>query len=223
MTDVYILYAQNDLSNDMFSKLMHLVSDDKKERLERFSRRRDAQNSLLADVLSRFLICQREHINNDQLRFETNAYGKPFVSIPFIHFNASHAGHRIAVAISDFPIGIDIETITTPCAEIAKRYFSQDESAYVLHPCQAMDLRFFEIWTKKEAYIKYKGKGLAIALRSFSVLQPPPYEKIFFHRIPLQIPGALCHICTEDRCFHATHLDAVSFLDILVQNQYMAM
>ena len=40
---------------------------------------------------------------------------------------------------------------------VAERVFTEAENAYVAGDCA----KFFEIWTKKEAYAKWKGEGLA--------------------------------------------------------------
>jgi phosphopantetheinyl transferase len=60
---------------------------------------------------------------------------------------------------------------------------------------------FFKIWTKKEAYIKYTGKGLAEGLSTFSVNQ---LDGVYFKRIA-GLPGAYIYICCgednqEDLC-----------------------
>ena len=53
--------------------------------------------------------------------------------------------------------------------QIANRYFSKDElEALKALPAAEQLLRFYDLWTLKEAYIKARGVGLSIALRSFS-------------------------------------------------------
>jgi 4'-phosphopantetheinyl transferase len=48
------------------------------------------------------------------------------------------------------------------------RFFTSEEQSYISASPDA-NIAFYEIWTKKEAYIKYIGKGLAVPLNSFSV------------------------------------------------------
>ncbi|MDR3361228.1 MAG: 4'-phosphopantetheinyl transferase superfamily protein, partial [Bifidobacteriaceae bacterium] len=55
--------------------------------------------------------------------------------------------------------------------------------------------RFLEIWTKKEAYLKWRGTGLAGGLESFSVLAPEPFGVVFH---PVTLPGDerfVGHVC----------------------------
>jgi len=105
-------------------------------------------------------------------------HGKPYFTDPAlkdIFFSRSHTeGHEIVV-FSDKEIGIDCEnTEARPGIEdrymgIAGRYFTDDEQAYIDGSVE----RFYEIWTSKEAYMKYTGKGFSEGFRSFSALTPP--------------------------------------------------
>ncbi len=84
-----------------------------------------------------------------------NEYGKPyFENGPY--FSVSHSKDFVAVAVSDMPVGIDIQfcdrTINTSGVE--KRFFTAAE--------RLSTKDFFEIWTAKEAIVKKDGRGAAI-------------------------------------------------------------
>ena len=181
MLEVVILTVISELKQKEYDFLLPLVSSEKQERIKRFHFFRDARNCLLGDVLARCEICRTTGLSNRQLEFSTNEFGKPFlVNNPNIHFNISHAGHYIACAVSNEPIGIDIELIKPVDMAIAERFFTPDETAYIMTGMQ--EQRFYEIWTKKESHIKWEGKGLHKPLTSFSVLDDqihPCYQKVF--------------------------------------------
>lgn len=87
--------------------------------------------------------------------------GKPyFKNYPDFHFNISHTDGAIAISFSNFPVGVDIEKIRNVNFDVAKRYFNENEKAYILENNKNINRRFFEIWTKKEAYIKRYGLTL---------------------------------------------------------------
>src|SRR5258706_5298326 len=73
---------------------------------------------------------------------------------------------------SGYEVGVDIEQIKANFKgmEIASHFFSSEEIAALakLPPELAVDA-FFECWTRKEAYVKARGQGLSIPLRSFTV------------------------------------------------------
>jgi phosphopantetheinyl transferase len=55
--------------------------------------------------------------------------------------------------------------------QLVCRFFHPDEQDYVFAAQgQERVKRFYEIWTKKESYLKYLGTGIDCALNSFSVL-----------------------------------------------------
>jgi phosphopantetheinyl transferase len=53
--------------------------------------------------------------------------------------------------------------------DIAKGFFTTRERGYIASS-EDQSKAFFEIWTKKEAYIKHQGKGISISFTSFDVL-----------------------------------------------------
>ena len=68
--------------------------------------------------------------------------------------------------------GVDIERIrdTRPTLDIAERFFAPAEVRRLLaQPEDRQVNAFFEIWSRKEAYIKARGEGLRIPLDSFEV------------------------------------------------------
>lgn len=104
-------------------------------------------------------------------------YGKPSLcasdSGAHLHFNTSHShGYGVFAFARNEQVGVDVEQVRDEVAteEIAARFFSTAEIAEL--STLAPELRvqgFFKCWTRKEAYIKARGLGLQIPLKSFHV------------------------------------------------------
>jgi hypothetical protein len=115
----------------------------------------------------------------------TGSYGKPyFIDIPNAHFSVSHSGRVWACLMSETEVGLDVEDIAarrdrsaageTRYLKPARRCFAEDERRYVefaaMRGAEELAARFFFVWTRKEAYVKYTGRGLGAGFGSFSVL-----------------------------------------------------
>ncbi|MDR0491893.1 MAG: 4'-phosphopantetheinyl transferase superfamily protein [Oscillospiraceae bacterium] len=193
MLKVTILTVAPELTQTEFDTLLPLVSKEKQERLKRFRFFRDAQNSLLGDVLARIEICRVTGLNNNELVFSANEYGKPFLTNNTrLHFNISHTENYVACAIGHEPVGIDIERIKRADVKIAERFFAPDETAYIMES----SCRFFEVWTKKESRIKWEGKGLSKPLPSFSVFDSAELEKLNYYEV-FRSDDVICHVCSS--------------------------
>jgi 4'-phosphopantetheinyl transferase len=110
------------------------------------------------------------------IAFEYGIHGKPALARRHgspLKFNVSHSDGVALMAISHgVEVGIDVEAIR-PMADanqLAARFFSPRETAELraLPPAS-----FFTCWTRKEAYLKARGLGLAQQLRAFSVTISP--------------------------------------------------
>jgi len=86
--------------------------------------------------------------------------GKPFLpDHPGIHFNFSHCPKAAACAVSDRPVGIDVEEIVPVDWEVARSVLSDAELADV-RASDEPDVAFARDWTRMEAYAKMTGEGL---------------------------------------------------------------
>lgn len=106
--------------------------------------------------------------------------GKPVIANSTVHFNLSYRPGRALLAVTNRgPVGADIEPLTplADAAALVKELFSGPEQA-ALHAAAPGDYwpLFYLIWTRKEAYAKAQGMGLAFPFADFSVLAPgtPP-------------------------------------------------
>ncbi|MCX2825163.1 4'-phosphopantetheinyl transferase superfamily protein [Bacillus pseudomycoides] len=132
----------------------------------------DANRVLIGDLLVRSLICQKYKINNDEINFIYNEYGKPFAeSFSDFHFNISHSGEWVVCATANSNVGIDIEKISEiEALKLANEFFSEEEFYDLSNMNSNEQINyFFDLWTLKESYIKTIGKGLYIPLNSFSI------------------------------------------------------
>lgn len=110
----------------------------------------------------------------EDICIERGEYGKPYIKDhEEWQFNISHTDGLIVIAVADCPIGIDVEKIREPNYRVAKCFFTKAENEYIDSNNEGRDVRFFEIWTKNEAYIKYTGKGLGELLGNFDVTSMP--------------------------------------------------
>lgn len=94
--------------------------------------------------------------------------GKPYLENIPLFFSLSHSGEYVLCAVSRRELGADIQKIQPADAlKLAKRFFSESECR-TLEGCESHRERqrlFFGFWTRKEAYGKLTGGGLAAAIR----------------------------------------------------------
>lgn len=195
-----ILIAEPPLSGERFEAMLPYVSKEKRERIGKFRFFSDAQNCLLGDILARAEICRATGLANGQLVFGKNKYEKPYLQgHPEVNFNISHCSHYVALAVDSKPVGIDIECVKPFSENIAKRFFAADEVSYINAEAGGLRCRrFFEVWTKKEALIKWEGKGLSKPLPSFSVFSEAEHGSVYFHEA-FADDEVLCHVCTTEK------------------------
>ncbi|MFS0655877.1 4'-phosphopantetheinyl transferase family protein [Bacillus sp. 179-C3.3 HS] len=190
-------------------QLKPFVSPKKQAAAERFRFLIDARRTLLGEVLVRHIISDKYAMPIDQIAFETEENGKPFVSqIDSFHFNLSHSGDWVVCAVDAAPVGIDIEEMKPIDLAIAKRFFSPDEYADLLsQPAEKQEAYFFQLWSMKEAFIKLTGKGLSYDLSSFTArltadgqasLILPDHEAPCLIRTYSLDPAYQMAVCTRD-------------------------
>ena len=112
-------------------------------------------------LAGRFLLKKmiKELYDREELILSINENGKP--TLDFCFFNIAHSGDFAVCAVSDFPVGVDIEQIGRFKKREKYLLFTPRESEYVNE--RDCDNRFYTLWTRKEAYIKAKGGILADA------------------------------------------------------------
>lgn len=131
----------------------------------------DRRRSLAAWLLLRRLLAARG-IAAECLRVEEGAFGKPFFpSLPNVHFSVSHSGDMAMAAVSDCPVGCDVERIADRTDDLLG-FLAPDERRHVeAFPSGAgRDAAFFRLWVRKESRLKATGRGLGADTSSFSVL-----------------------------------------------------
>jgi len=93
-----------------------------------------------------------------------------------VSFNVSHSGGMALVALCPGrDVGIDIEQIrrSVDYEPLARRFFSRPEyEALMDYPGDPVRA-FFATWTRKEAFVKAVGKGIAFGLDAFDVNVDP--------------------------------------------------
>ena len=97
----------------------------------------------------------------EDIRIETDERGKPFTDEFFL--SIAHSGMFVCAAVSEQPVGIDIERLRSFDGRIAARWFFPAERDWLdrAEDEQQRRERFFTLWTTKEALLKRSGEGLA--------------------------------------------------------------
>ena len=160
------------IENHLFNQFSNFISNEKRERMKRLLNLCDINRTLIGDLLIRSLVCQKYKMNNEEIKFIYNEYGKPFVqNFSDFHFNISHSGEWVVCATANSNVGIDIERVSDiEALKLANEFFSEEEFYDLSNMNSDEQINyFFDLWTLKESHIKMIGKGLYIPLNSFSV------------------------------------------------------
>ncbi len=182
--NVHLWLATQNIENDYIASLYAILSNDEKERANRFYFEKDRNSYIVSRALLRILIGKYLNQKPDSIIFKYAKYDKPYISEHLnylnLQFNVSHSHGKVLIGFTKIRnIGVDIELVRTleGAADIVNRNFSQYERhIYNSLPKSLQDRAFFNCWTRKEAFIKAIGKGLTYPLDAFTVSIAPMEE-----------------------------------------------
>lgn len=164
-----------DLPDDEVTRLAGELSPEERQRAARFYFARDRRRFTVAHAALRRILAGYLDCAPARLEFALEQRNKPVLAAPHaaLHFNLAHSGEMALLAVTrQGDIGVDVEQIhpLEDLLQLAERNFSPRERAALqgLPPGQ-QELAFFEIWTRKEAFIKAIGEGLYYPLNAFDV------------------------------------------------------
>lgn len=155
----------NEITNEQYEKYLSMLCGARRARIERKAHREDRIRSVAADMLVRRAVSDIYAVDGQDVVILEDKFGAPYIEGINAHISISHSGDYAACALSDKPIGIDIEKIRPISRRVAERTFSAGELEYLgsgEELCGEALVRFYEIWTAKEAYAKMKGKGMSL-------------------------------------------------------------
>lgn len=95
------------------------------------------------------------------LSYAYGEQGKPELTNFPKHFNLSHSGDYVICAVSDGEVGADIQKWIPFRERTAERFFAAEEWKELQElPESLRTEHFYRLWTRKEAYGKYTGRGI---------------------------------------------------------------
>jgi 4'-phosphopantetheinyl transferase len=156
---------------DRLDALHSTLCTEEREKAARFFRESDRQSSIAARGALRVLLCGYTGLPAGEIEFNYSGNGKPHVNDSDVEFNVSHSGEWVVLAFGrNRNIGVDVEKIKREMdvRAIASRYFAQEEIA-LIDNAEDQHAMFFQLWARKEAYVKARGSGLFQELNRLSV------------------------------------------------------
>ncbi|PFD48722.1 4-phosphopantetheinyl transferase [Bacillus cereus] len=163
----------------------------------KFQRLSDRYRCLIGKIMIRSTISKQLGLSFNELNFAYNDFGKPYLkNDQNVHFNLSHSGDFVVACIDKSKVGIDIEKIDNIPIDDITNIFYQNEINYIKNnDGNTTNLeRFFRIWTLKESFLKYLGKGLSFGLKAimFNIAESGAWHKIDY-KVLKKIGHEKCH------------------------------
>ena len=143
-----------------------VLSKEETTKAERFVFDSDRDRYIASHGALRMVLARYIAVEPAALEFRTGPNGKPTLVQIFtdVRFNLSHSGDLALIAVArGREVGVDVERVQEDIffEQIVEHYFEPAEAWDLrVTPPNERALRFFDLWTKKEACLKAEGTGL---------------------------------------------------------------
>jgi 4'-phosphopantetheinyl transferase len=159
--DVWRINISSNLS--LLNKFLATMNPEEIARANRYFHLKDKNRSIIGRGALRYILGKYLNRLPDLIEFGIGENKKPHIlntGQTDLHYNVSHSGDWILIAISNSEIGADTEFINHNFRydEVTEDNFTADEINYIKQT-KSVD-RFFTLWTRKEALTKATAKGL---------------------------------------------------------------
>ena len=177
VNEIHVWRASLDADESHLHGLEQTLSEDERDRADRFYFRKDRESFIAGRGLLRTILARYLGTDASGLQFCCGAHGKPALaaehSTQRLCFNVSYScGLALLAFARGRNLGVDVEHVRPHLADenIVEQFFSPREIvALRALPGHIQPEAFFCCWTRKEAYLKAIGKGLALRLNLFDV------------------------------------------------------
>lgn len=141
-----------------------VLDEVEKQRASRYHHPHDQLRFILSRALLRHLLAGYIGHSAASIRFVAGPNKKPLLvqsATPPFHYNISHSGDLILIAIARHEVGIDVSFIDPSFAwqDVLNECFCKQELQFILdssHPAYDFHL----LWSRKEALLKATAKGI---------------------------------------------------------------
>ena len=155
-----MIYLSEDIWDFDLSKALNEISEQRREQALKFKFEQGQRLCVLAYQLLKEGLHKEYGITENPI-FEYNEHGKPsIVGYPEIYFNLSHCKEAVVCAISNHPIGIDVESIRE-FKDSLVNYTMNDDEVREIEASENPASAFIRLWTMKEATMKLVGTGIS--------------------------------------------------------------
>ena len=154
------------------------LSEDECSRATRYHFEKDSNRFILRRSILRILISNYLGVDAKHIQYCYGKRGKPRITNNYsnepLNFNMSHSENLMLYAFaSNQEVGIDIEHVRPipEAMQIVESCFSDKEK--IIFNGLTADLQeevFFQLWTRKEAFLKATGKGLDQSINGITVI-----------------------------------------------------
>jgi 4'-phosphopantetheinyl transferase len=179
--EVHVWRVALDPGDEAVAELRGLLAADEVARAERFHFEKHRRRYTVGRGALRWLLGGYLGTAPEAVRFAYGEREKPHLAEqragPPLQFNLSNSSELALVAVTVGPeVGVDLEAVRPmeDALAISERFFSAAErEALRGYPPSERDQAFFRCWTRKEAYLKAIGDGIALGLDRFDVALDP--------------------------------------------------
>lgn len=128
--------------------------------IKKWNRQEMSWQHLLSEIL------KKDYEMKDCPEILRDEMGKPYFKEDCgLQFNISHSGEYLAIAVSDQPVGIDIQKKKEIREGMYRKVVMPEEKVLITEHEKQKD--FLRLWTLKESFTKAEGKGLRIPMKDY--------------------------------------------------------
>jgi 4'-phosphopantetheinyl transferase len=181
--EVHLWFGTLDPSPEVARELTAMLSPDEEERARGFRYETLRRRFRVGRGVLRLLLGAYTGRPPSRLAFAYGPRGKPFLDdppppgAPPLHFNLGHSDAGWLLGVTRVGrLGVDLERLRPrrDVDELVEAHFSPREiAAFRSVDADARTRAFLAGWTRKEAFLKATGDGLAVELDSFDVTLEP--------------------------------------------------
>ena len=174
MDKIYIHKINKEMLLREESEIFRLLPEWRKEKVQKLKVESSRLQSLAAGRLLDLAIADYLDLDETEVTWNGDQGDRKYHDERMnrvVDFSISHSGNYVAVALSDIPVGIDVEIKEDKNFKITNRMLPNEDKGYILNEDlteEVKQMHFRDIWTIKESFLKCTGEGISVPLDSFT-------------------------------------------------------